>query len=712
MKLPRQFMVTTMLLLMMVFVSLSWAQTWKYPKTRKIEHVDTYFATKVVDPYRWLEDDTSPETTQWVAAQNQVTTGYLDKIPYREQLKSRMEKIFNYPKYTLPTRRNDSFFFFKNNGLQNQSVLYVQKGLDGKPEQVLDPNTFSADGTSRLGGFSISKDGKYIVYGVSQGGSDWQQYRILDVTTRQNLPDTLDWIKASAIAWFKNGFFYSRYPTPEKGKELSSKNENHQVFYHRLGTPQSADQLAYEDKANPQRFHFAGVTEDERYALLSISDRGKGKTGNAVHYIDFTSKEHKLLPIIAEPGDFDFNFIDTIGDKFLFSTNYKAPNNRLILIDPKNPDEKNWQEFLAEKSEPLDSVTSSGGKLFLTYLKDVTSRVYVYNFAGKLENEVSLPGLGTVAGFNGFKDDPFVFFTYTSFNSPPSIFRYEIANQKSSLFRAPEIDFKPSDYEVKQVFYPSKDGTKVPMFIVHKKGIKLDGSNPTLLYGYGGFNVNVQPNFDPLLITLYEQGFVYAVANLRGGNEYGEKWHNSGMLLNKQNVFDDFISAGEYLIKEKYTSSNKLAIQGRSNGGLLIGAVINQRPDLFKVAIPQVGVMDMLRFQRFTIGWNWIAEYGSSERNEAEFQNLYRYSPLHNIKPGANYPATLITTADHDDRVVPAHSFKYAATLQEKYQGENPVLIRIYTNSGHGASSTKKRIEEFSDVYSFMFYNLGVTPRY
>jgi prolyl oligopeptidase len=711
MKIPRQFMVTTLLLLMIVFVSLSWAQTWKYPTTRKIEHVDTYFTTKVVDPYRWLEDDNSAETAQWVAAQNQVTFGYLDKIPYRQQLKSRMEKIFNYPKYTQPIRRNDNFFFFKNNGLQNQSVLYVQKGLDGKPEQLIDPNTFSADGTSRLGAFSVSKDGKYIVYGTSQGGSDWQQYRIMEVATRQILPDTLEWVKVSAIAWYRNGFFYSRYPTPEKGKELSSKNENHQVFYHRIGTPQSADQLAYEDKVNLQRFHFAGVTEDEHYLLLSISDRGKGKNGNAFYYADVT-KEHKLRPIIAEPGDFEFNFVDTVGDKFLFSTNHKAPNNRLILIDPQNPDEKNWQEFLAEKPEPMDSVTSSGGKLFITYLKDVASRVYVYNFAGKLETEVPLPGLGTVGGFAGFKQDPFVFFTYTSFNSPPSIFRYDIASQKVSLFRAPEIDFNPNDYETKQIFYPSKDGTKIPMFIVHKKGIKLDGTNPTLLSGYGGFTISVQPAFDPLLITLYEQGFVYAVANLRGGNEYGEKWHNAGMLLNKQNVFDDFISAGEYLIKEKYTSSNKLAIQGRSNGGLLVGAVINQRPDLFKVAIPQVGVMDMLRFQRFTIGWNWISEYGSSERNEAEFQNLYRYSPLHNIKSGVNYPATLITTADHDDRVVPAHSFKYAATLQEKYQGNNPVLIRIDTNSGHGASSTKKRIEEFTDVYSFMFYNLGVTPRY
>lgn len=705
------FSFSLLLVLLISFQSIAQGIRVQYPKSAKVGHTDNYFGNTIADPYRWLEDDNSPETAKWVEEQNKITFSYLDKIPYRQKLKDRLEKVFNYPKYSSPFRRGDNYFYFKNDGLQNQSVAYIQKGLDGKAEVLLDPNTFSTDGTSRLGAFSISKDGKYLGYGISQGGSDWQTYYVMEIATRKVLSERIEWVKVSGLSWQGDGFYYSRYDAPEKGKELSSKNENHKVYYHKVGTEQSQDELIYQDKDNPQRFHFAGATEDERFLILSISDRGKGKRGNALYVRDLSKGEKTFTPIIPEVGDDSFGIVDNVGDKFLIETNKNAPNSKVILFDPKNPDEKNWKDILSERPEPLDSVSSAGGKLFATYLKDVSSKVYVYDLNGKQENEVELPSIGSAGGFGGDRDDKSVFYTFTSFTFAPTIYRYDIDSKKTTLFRAPEIDFKASDYETKQVFYPSKDGTKVPMFIVHKKGLKLDGNNPVLLYGYGGFSVNLLPGFNPLLIPIFEQGGVYAVANLRGGNEYGEKWHEAGRKFNKQNVFDDFIYAAEYLIKEKYTSSEKLAIQGGSNGGLLVGAVMNQRPELFKVAIPQVGVMDMLRFQKFTIGWNWIPEYGSSEQDEANFKNLYAYSPLHNLKE-TKYPATLVTTADHDDRVVPAHSFKYAATLQEKQQGANPVLIRINVKSGHGASSTSKRIEETADIYSFIFYNLGVTPSY
>jgi prolyl oligopeptidase len=688
------------------------AQKPAYPQTKKVDHVDTYHGVKVPDPYRWLENDNSPETARWVEEQNKVTFAYLEQIPYRAKIKERLEQLFNYPKYSAPFRRGEYFFFSKNDGLQNQSVLYVQKGLDGPPEVLLDPNKFSEDGTSRLGAFSLSKTGKYAVYGISVGGSDWQDYFVMEVATRKKLPDHLRWIKVSGVAWQGDGFYYSRYPEPEKGKELSFKNENHKIYFHKLGTPQSEDVLVYEDPANPQRFHLLSTTEDERFALLSISERGKGKKGNAVFFRDLAKGEKTFTPIIAAIGDDSFGVIDNVGDKFLIRTDKNAPNGRVFLYDPKNPEEKNWKDILPEKPEPLQGVGTAGGKLFATYLKDVTTRAFVYSLDGKLENEVKLPGLGSAGGFGGWRDDKFVFYSFTSFNFPPTIYRYDIATQKSTLFRAVEIPgFKAEDYETKQVFYSSKDGTKVPMFVVHKKGLKLDGGNPTLLYGYGGFNITTAPGFNSLRLALLEQGFVYASANLRGGGEYGEKWHEAGTKLKKQNVFDDFIAAAEWLIANKYTSSERLAIQGGSNGGLLVGAVMNQRPELFKAAIPQVGVMDMLRFHKFTIGWNWIADYGSSD-NPEEFKALYAYSPLHNIRAGVKYPATLITTADHDDRVVPAHSFKYAATLQEKAGGDNPLLIRIDTKSGHGASNTAKALEQTADIYAFLFHNLGVTPKF
>jgi prolyl oligopeptidase len=682
-----------------------------YPVSNKIEHNDMYHGETVADPYRWLEDENSTETASWVEAENKLTFSYLAQIPYRQQLVARLEKLYNYPKYSSPSRRGDYFIFSKNDGLQNQSVLYIQKGLNGAPEVLIDPNKLSEDGTSRLGAFALSQDGSQAVYGISKGGSDWQEYYVMDVATRMTQSDHLEWVKVSSIAWAGKGFFYSRYPAPEKGKELTSKNENHQVFYHRLGASQAGDELIYEDKTNAQRFHTVDTTDDERFAILTISERGKGKKGNALFFRDLKKGDKTFTPIVAEVGDDSYGVIDNVGDKFLIETDRNAPNGRIVLFDPANPAEKNWKEVVAEKPEPLQSSGTAGGKLFLTYLKDVSSRAYVYSLNGKLENEIQLPGLGSAGGLGGRADDKFVFYTFTSFNFPPTIYRYDIASRKSTLFRAPEIPgFQASDYETKQVFYNSKDGTRVPMYLVYKKGLKLDGNNPTLLYAYGGFNITTSPNFSALRMALLEQGVVYASANIRGGGEYGEKWHEAGTKLKKQNVFDDFIAAAEYLIANKYTSSQKLAIQGGSNGGLLVGAVMNQRPELFKVAIPQVGVMDMLRFHKFTIGWNWIADYGSSD-NADEYRALRAYSPLHNIKAGASYPATLITTADHDDRVVPAHSFKYAATLQSLQGGTAPILIRIDTKSGHGASNTKKAIETTADIDAFILYNLGVDVR-
>ncbi len=683
-----------------------------YPESKKVDQVDDYFGTKVTDPYRWLEDERSAETKAWIEAQNKVTFGYLDRIPYREKLKARLTELFNYPRITAPFRRGDTYFFTKNDGLQNQSVYYVQKGMNGTPEVFLDPNKFSTDGTSVLSAFSLSKDGKYVVYGISTGGSDWVTLNVMEVATRKKLDDEVKWMKASGVSWQGDGFYYSRYPAPEKGRELSSKNEFQTVYFHKVGTPQSADVLIYEDKENPQRFQGVGTTEDERFALLNISDRGKGKKGNAIFYKDLQAGDKNFAPIIGEIGDDSYGVIDNVGDKLLIRTNKNAPNGRLVLVDPKNPDEKNWKDILPERTEPMQGVGTAGGKIFASWRKDVATVAYVFSLDGKLENEIALPGIGTAGGFGGLNDDKQVFYNFTSFNFPPTIYKYDIATKKSTVFRTVDIPgFKPENYETKQVFYKSKDGTRVPMFLVYKKGLVLNGNNPTLLYGYGGFNIVTSPTFSSLRMALLEQGVVYASANMRGGGEYGEKWHEAGTKLKKQNVFDDFIAAAEWLIDNKYTSSNRLAIQGVSNGGLLVGAVANQRPELFRAVVEQAGVMDMLRFQKFTIGWNWVADYGSAEATEAEFKALYAYSPIHNIKLGAKYPSTLITTADHDDRVVPAHNYKYAAALQAGQGGDNPILIRIDTNSAHGASNTTKSIEQTRDIYAFLFENLGVEYR-
>jgi prolyl oligopeptidase len=704
-------MKTVSFVLLSVFFMKNIKAQLTYPTSKKVDTVDQYFGTKVADPYRWLEDDKSEETKAWVVAQNKVSFGYLEKSPYRTAFQKAIEKVFNYPKYSAPFRNGDWYYFYKNDGLQNQSVLYRQKGLSGKVETVIDPNTLSKDGTTRMTTFNLCKDGKYAVIGLSEGGSDWQTYKVRDMTTGKDLADKLDWVKISGAAWTGYGFYYSRYPAPEKNASaLSVKNENHQVWFHKVGTAQSSDELIYEDKNNLQRFHTASTSEDEQYLYLYISDRGKGFDGNALSVMDLKAAKKEFKPLVREITNSNYSIVDNTKTDFIIQTNDNAPNGKVIATPIKAMDINKNRVIIEEKGEPLQSANTGGGKLFVDYLKDVSTKTYVCDYNGKQLGEVKYPSLGNGGGLGGHKDDRFLFYVFTSFTFPPTIYKYEIATGQSSVFREPEVSFNPKDYETKQVFYKSKDGTKIPMFIVSKKGVVLDGNNVTLLYGYGGFNVNLEPGFSATLLPFLNAGGVYAQANLRGGGEYGEKWHQAGMLLNKQNVFDDFIAAGEYLIKEKYTNSQKLALRGGSNGGTLVGAVINQRPDICRVAIPQVGVMDMLRFHKFTIGWNWIADYGSSEKDETNFKNLFAYSPLHNISETANYPSTLVTTADHDDRVVPAHSFKYMATLQEKYKGKNPVIIRIDTNSGHGASNTKKNIETIADIYSFIFSEMGVVP--
>lgn len=692
------------LLMGMLVNSAAWSQL-VYPKTRQVEHSDLYHGVTVSDPYRWLEDDNSAETKEWVKAQNQVSFGYLESLPLRETFKKRIEQLSDYEKISAPFKRGDWFYFYKNSGLQNQAVLYRQKGLTGTPEEVLDPNKLSTDATTRLTVFSLSKNGRYACIGLSKGGSDWQVYGVRDMETGKDLPDQLNWVKVSGVAWKGDGFYYSRYPAPAEGRELSTKNENHQVWFHQVGTDQNLDRLVYDDKKNPQRFHTISTSDDETLAYLTISDRGKGLDGNALWFIRTDVIGDVFRPIVREPGAFNFSVVDNEGDRIILETNDGAPNGKLVELNLAKPEKPYWKPLIPERTEPLQSVATAGNRLYLTYLKDVTSRTLIYSYKGVGIGSVKLPGLGNVSGFNAEKEDKFTFFTYSSFNFPPTVYKYEIAQNTSKVFQKPKLAFKPEDFQVIQKFYQSKDGTRIPMFIVSKKGLVLNGKNPTILHGYGGFNISSTPTFTASLMAWLEKGGVYVLANLRGGSEYGEKWHEAGMKLKKQNVFDDFIYAAKYLIQQKYTSASYLAASGRSNGGLLVGAVINQHPELFGVALPGVGVMDMLRFQKFTIGWNWIADYGSSD-NAEEFKVLHKYSPLHNIKAKA-YPATLITTADHDDRVVPAHSFKYAATLQAKNTSKKPMIIRIDTNSGHGSSNTAKLIELTADMYAFAWANMG-----
>ncbi|MDQ6757882.1 MAG: prolyl oligopeptidase family serine peptidase [Bacteroidota bacterium] len=679
----------------------------KYPIAKKINQVDDYFGTKVSDPYRWLEDDNSAETKAWVDAQNKVTQDYLSKIPFRAKVKQQLEEMWNYPKYSSPFKEGQYYYFYKNNGLQNQSILYRQNGLNGTPEVFIDPNTMSKDGTAAVGRPHFSKNKKYAAYTIAQAGSDWQQAFVMDVATKKLLDDKIDWIKFSGLSWMdEEGFFYSRYPTPDENSKMTNQNQNQKLYYHKLGTPQNADVLIYEDKEHPLRSVGGGLTEDERFLIIHQSE---GTSGSQIWVKDM-KKMNSDFVLLIKGFDTEANVVDNDGDRILVRTNEDAPNYKVVSIDPKNPSKGNWQTIIPTRTKLLQNVGNAGAKLFLTYLEDASSRVYQTNYKGVLEREIKLPGIGTAGGFDGYKGDNEIFYSYTSFNYPPAIFHYTISNGHTELFRKAEAKINAENYQTLQSFFTSKDGAKVPLFITYKKGLKLNGNNPTLITGYGGFNIPSTPGFSISNAFFLEQGGVYVLVNLRGGNEYGEEWHKAGMLQNKQNVFNDFIGAAEFLIKTKYTNPNKIAIRGGSNGGLLVGAAMTQRPELFRVAIPQVGVMDMLRYHTFTIGHAWATEYGRSDKQE-DFQNLYKYSPLHNLRKGVKYPATLITTADHDDRVVPAHSFKFAATLQEnnKYDGTNPTLIRIETRAGHGGGKpTSKQIEEAADIWSFVMYNLGM----
>lgn len=672
-----------------------------YPEVRKDSVVDDYYGTAVADPYRWLENDTSDETGDWVEAENAVTFDYLSQIPYRKKLEERLTKLWNYEKVSTPFKKGDYYFMYKNDGIQNQSVLYYQNGLEGKAEILLDPNTLSEDGTASMNGMGFSKNGKYMAYGISRAGSDWVTIQVMELATKKILDDKIEYVKFSGINWRGNGFYYSAYERPTEGSDYSGKNEFHTVYYHEIGTAQSADKLIYRDNDHPQRNAGAGVTDDEKYIYVSASE---STNGNSLMLMD----DNKSFIQMVDNFDTDNYIIDHIGNGILLGfTNYNAPNNKIVKIDTKNPKQEDWTDLIGEKDYVLRGVTLAGDKIIASYMKNVQSKLEVYNLEGKYLYDIELPGIG-IASFSGDRGENTAFFSFSSYTYPTTIFKYYIANNTSEVFFKPETDFKSEDYITEQVFFKSKDGTEVPMFITHKKGIEMDGNNPTFLYGYGGFNISITPRFSVINTVFLEQGGIYAVVNLRGGSEFGEDWHKAGWRLNKQNVFDDFISAGEFLISEKYTSSEKLAVHGRSNGGLLAGAVMTQRPDLMKVALPGVGVLDMLRYHKFTIGWAWAGEYGSSDQDEENFKNLYAYSPLHNIKEGTSYPATLVTTADHDDRVVPAHSFKFISELQAKQSGDNPVLIRIDVDAGHGAGKpTSKTIEEWADVWSFVLWNLN-----
>ncbi|MDR1937255.1 MAG: prolyl oligopeptidase family serine peptidase [Tannerellaceae bacterium] len=676
-----------------------------YPVAERGNTVDTYFGTEVPDPYRWLENDTSQATAEWVEAENKVTTEYISQIPFRDRLKQRLTDLTNYEKIGSPYKKKGKYYFFKNEGLQNQSVFYVKESLDGEAEVLLDPNTLSADGTVALSGVSFSNDGKYLAYTISRSGSDWREIFVIDLATRQLLDDHIQWAKFSGAAWQGDGFYYSAYDAPEAGKEFSNVNENHKIYYHQLGTPQADDKLAYRNPKEPKRFYTAEVSEDER--VMFIFESGAG-SGNNLFIRELTKAN---APVTALTDDMEYTYmpIEVIGDKIYLLTNYGAPKYRIMTADLASPKLSAWKELVPESEAVIANAQVIGGKLVLTYEKDASHHAYVYTLDGKQEHEISLPTLGSVS-FSGDKDDKETFYVFTSFTYPATIFKYDIDTNVSELYLAPKVAFNPEEYTTEQVFYSSKDGTKIPMFLTYKKGLQKNGANPTLLYGYGGFNISLNPSFSVNRLVFLENGGIYAQATLRGGGEYGEEWHQAGTKLNKQNVFDDFIAAAEYLINEQYTSKDKLAINGGSNGGLLVGAVVNQRPDLFKVAIPQVGVMDMLRYHTFTIGWNWASDYGTSEDSREMFDYLYAYSPLHNIRnDGTPYPAILVTTADHDDRVVPAHSFKYAATLQASDTGNAPKLIRIETKAGHGSGKPiSKVLDEYADIFAFLMYNLGM----
>ncbi len=678
--------------------------TLDYPETKKGDTVTNYFGTEVSDPYRWMEDDRSAETEEWVKAQNEITFGYLENIPFREELEKRLTALWNYEKLGAPFIEGDYTYFYKNDGLQNQYVIYRKKGEDGEAEIFLDPNKFSDDGTTSLGGLNFSDDGKKAAYAISEGGSDWRKILIMDAETKEIIEDTLIDVKFSGISWKGNdGFFYSSYEKPE-GSELSAKTDQHRLYYHKLGSKQSEDKVIFGDTpAQKHRYVGGDVSEDNRFLFISA---GNSTAGRKLYMMDLTQDNPELVTIL-DNEDTNTGVIGNVGSTLILVTDHDAPNRRVVTVDASNPTPENWKDLISETENVL-SPSTGGGYIFANYMVDAVSQVKQYDYEGNLVRDIELPGLGTAGGFGAKKDDPVLYYSFTNYVTPASIFKFDIEEGTSELYNKPNIDFNPEDYESQQVFFTSKDGTKVPMIITHKKGIELNGKNPTILYGYGGFNVSLTPSFNTANAVWMEQGGIYAVPNLRGGGEYGKKWHDAGIKLNKQNVFDDFIAAAEYLIDENYTSSDYLAVRGGSNGGLLVGAIMTQRPDLMKVALPAVGVMDMLRYHTFTAGAGWAYDYGTAEDSEEMFEYLYGYSPVHNIKEGVEYPATMVTTGDHDDRVVPAHSFKFAAELQSKQTGDNPALIRIETKAGHGAGKpTAMVIEEYADVFGFILYNMG-----
>ncbi len=675
-----------------------------YPETKKVDTISTYFGTEIKDPYRWLEDDRSEETGKWVASQNKATFGYFENIPFRKDLKKRLSDLWNYEKVSAPFKEGEYTYFYKNDGLQNQYVIYRFKNEGDEPEVFLDPNTFSKDGTTSLGSVNFSKNGKLVAYAISEGGSDWRKVIVKNAETKEIIEDTIIDVKFSGMSWKGNdGFFYSSYDKP-KGSELSAKTDQHKVYYHKLGTSQKEDQLIFGGTPEEKhRYVFGGVTEDDRYLTISAST---STSGNKLFIKDLAKPNSKLITIL-DHTDSDTYVIENVGSKLYLVTNLDAPNQKIVTVDASNPTPEHWKDFIPETENVLSPGTG-GGYFFTEYMVDAVSKVLQYDYDGKLIREIELPGVGSANGFGSKKEEKELYYSFTNYKTPSSIYKYSIAEGTSEVYRKPKIDFNPDHYESKQVFYTSKDGAKVPMIITHKKGVELNGKNPTILYGYGGFNISLTPSFSIANAVWMEQGGIYAVPNLRGGGEYGKKWHVAGTKMQKQNVFDDFIAAAEYLIENKYTSSDYLAIRGGSNGGLLVGATMTQRPDLMKVALPAVGVLDMLRYHTFTAGAGWAYDYGTAEESKEMFEYLKGYSPVHNVKEGVQYPATLVTTGDHDDRVVPAHSFKFAAELQSKQSGDNPTLIRIETNAGHGAGTpVSKTIEQYADIFGFTLYNMG-----
>lgn len=679
------------------------AQGLQYPKAAKDGTVDEYFGTKVADPYRWLENDTSAQTAAWVEAENKVTNAYLQKIPFRGKLLKRLTELVNYEKISAPRKRHGKWYFYKNDGLQNQAVLYVMDELGGEPRVFLDPNTLSSDGTVALQSVTFSHNGKYAAYSISRSGSDWQEIYVLDAATGKPLSDHIRWVKFYGAAWQGDGFYYSSYD-PVEGNELSAVNECHKIYYHRIGTPQSEDQLFYMNPAYPKRFYGVEVNEEETIMLLYESGAG---AGNNLFVRDLRNPSSQFMQMTTDM-DYQYGFIDNIGDTLFIQTNHSANRGKVVAALLQSPGIDHWQTVIPEQEGVVEAAQIINNRLLVTCTRDASTHAFLYTLDGKMLREITLPSVGS-AGFNGKKNRPECFYSFSSFTVPGSIYRYDMDSGESTLYKAPKVAFRSSDFVSEQVFFTSKDGTRVPMFITYKKGLKRNGKTPTLLYGYGGFNIGLTPSFSAMRLPFLEKGGIYAMVNLRGGNEYGEEWHLAGTKMRKQNVFDDFIAATEWLIAQGYTNPGKVAIQGGSNGGLLVGACMTQRPDLFAVAIPQVGVMDMLRYHKFTIGWNWASDYGTSDDSREMFEYLLGYSPLHNLRPGTSYPATLVTTADHDDRVVPAHSFKFAATLQACQAGSAPVLIRIDTKAGHGGGKPlTKVLEEQADIYSFIMHHLGM----